>query len=65
MGASNRRTFFLKKKKKNAGETSWEHPTDAHFKELFKRIKGHEEASLKAAELAVLTLSGNLCVLCV
>jgi hypothetical protein len=41
----------------DTGETSWEHPTDAHFKDLFQRIKGHEEASLKAAEIAVLTLS--------
>jgi hypothetical protein len=41
----------------DTGETSWEHPTDAHFKELYRRIKGQEEASIKAAEIAVLSLA--------
>ena len=43
----------------DTGETSWEHPTDAHFKDLFRRVKEQEQNSVKAAEIAVMSLLGS------
>ena len=43
----------------DTGETSWEHPTDAHFKDLFRRVKEQEHNSVKAAEIAVMSLLGS------
>lgn len=40
----------------NSGETSWEHPQDNFFKDLYHKAKEQEEASLRVADAAVLSL---------
>lgn len=42
-----------------SGESSWEHPQDAFFKELYQQAKKHEETSLRLAEAAMQSLSPN------
>lgn len=41
---------------KSSGETSWEHPQDSYFKSLYSRSKEQEEASVRIAEAAVLSI---------